>query len=329
MRLLPLLATVASLLSVTVAQKPHKYTTFTELSASNKGTRGTVILNDQLFNELTLPPRNYTSVVLFTALDPRFGCVLCRDFQGEYDLVASNWFRDHPKHDGLLFTVLDFSDGKATFQKLGMSTAPILMLFPPTTTGSPSEHMPLKYDMNPNDPSAAESVARWLSSQTKHAVKITRPFNYVKLFTLIFGLVGTATLSKLAYPYLAPVMYSRNLWAALSLVAVLLFTSGHMFNHIRKVPYVVQGRNGGVSYIAGGFSNQFGLETQIVAVVYSVLAFATIALCLKMPRMESAGKQKVAVMAWNLVLLVLFSFLMSLFKMKNGSYPFFLPPLIA
>ncbi|KAF3919981.1 hypothetical protein AA313_de0209898 [Arthrobotrys entomopaga] len=267
MRLLPLLATATSLLSLSFAQKAHKYTTFTELSSSNKGTKGTVILNDQLFNELTLPPRNYTSVVLFTALDPRFGCVLCREFQPEYELVATNWFRDHPKHDGLIFTVLDFSDGKATFQKLGMSTAPIMMLFPPTTVGSQSEHMPLKYDLNPSDPSAAESVARWLSTHSKHAVKITRPFNYVKLFTFIFGLVGTATLSKLAYPYLAPVMYSRNLWAALSLVAVLLFTSGHMFNHIRKVPYVVQGRNGGVSYIAGGFSNQFGLETQIVAVV--------------------------------------------------------------
>lgn len=65
-----------------------------------------------------------------------------------------------------------------------------------------------------------------------------------------------------------------------------------------------------------------------MAVVYAVLAFASIALCLKMPRIESAGKQKIAVMAWNLVLLVLFSFLMSVFKMKNASYPFFLPPLI-
>jgi oligosaccharyltransferase complex subunit gamma len=38
-----------------------------------------------------------------------------------------------------------------------------------------------------------------------------------------------------------------------------------MFNHIRKVPYVAGDGRGGVSYFAGGFSNQYGLETQIVA----------------------------------------------------------------
>ncbi|EPS37941.1 hypothetical protein H072_8343 [Dactylellina haptotyla CBS 200.50] len=330
MRLLNLLAACASLLSVTAAQKnANKYQTFADLAASSKGSKGSIILNDQLFAEVTVPPRNYTTVVLFTALDQRFGCVLCREFQPEFDLLASSWHQDHPKSDGLLIGVLDFTVGKATFQRLGMSTAPILMLFPPTTTGSASEQMPLKYDFNPNDPQPADALARWISQNSKHAVAIHRPFNYVKLFSFVAGIIGVATLSRLAYPYLAPALYSRNLWAALSLVAVLLFTSGHMFNHIRKVPYVVQGRNGGVSYIAGGFSNQFGLETQIVAVVYAVLAFSSIALCLKMPRIENSGKQKIAVMAWNLVLLVLFSFLMSIFKMKNGSYPFFLPPLIA
>jgi hypothetical protein len=68
-----------------------------------------------------------------------------------------------------------------------------------------------------------------------------------------------------AAPYLLPVIQNRNLWAAISLIAVLLFTSGHMFNHIRKVPYVAADGKGGVSYFAGGFQNQFGLETQIVA----------------------------------------------------------------
>ena len=38
-----------------------------------------------------------------------------------------------------------------------------------------------------------------------------------------------------------------------------------MFNHIRKVPYVAGDGKGGISYFAGGFSNQFGMETQIVA----------------------------------------------------------------
>ena len=38
-----------------------------------------------------------------------------------------------------------------------------------------------------------------------------------------------------------------------------------MFNHIRKVPYAGGDGKGGLSYFAGGFSNQFGMETQIIA----------------------------------------------------------------
>lgn len=38
-----------------------------------------------------------------------------------------------------------------------------------------------------------------------------------------------------------------------------------MYNHIRKTAYVGGDGKGGMSYFAGGFSNQYGLETQIIA----------------------------------------------------------------
>lgn len=92
-----------------------------------------------------------------------------------------------------------------------------------------------------------------------------RPINYVKIAIVTTAVLGLITFFSVAAPYILPIIQNRNLWAAISLIAVLLFTSGHMFNHIRKVPYVVPDGKGGVSYFAGGFQNQFGLETQIVA----------------------------------------------------------------
>lgn len=74
-------------------------------------------------------------------------------------------------------------------------------------------------------------------------------------------------MGTVAYPYVLPVIQNRNLWAVLSLIMVLMFTSGHMYNHIRKVPYVTGNGKGGITYFAGGFSNQFGIETQIIAAV--------------------------------------------------------------
>jgi oligosaccharyltransferase complex subunit gamma len=49
------------------------------------------------------------------------------------------------------------------------------------------------------------------------------------------------------------------------MIAILLFTSGHMYNHIRHVPYVTGDGRGGMNYFVAGFQNQLGLETQIIA----------------------------------------------------------------
>jgi len=83
--------------------------------------------------------------------------------------------------------------------------------------------------------------------------------------SIIVAVLGVVTVLAVFGPYLLPVIQSRNLWAAISLITILLFTSGHMYNHIRSVPYVAGDNKGGVSYFAGGFQNQLGLETQIVA----------------------------------------------------------------
>jgi len=65
----------------------------------------------------------------------------------------------------------------------------------------------------------------------------------------------------------------------------------------------------------------------VVSFLDGTLAFTVISLALKTPTIAEPKRQQVAVMVWNVVLLFLFSFLMNLFKTKNGSYPFWLPPL--
>lgn len=156
-------------------------------------------------------------------------------------------------------------------------------------------------------------------------------------------LLGAFTFLTVAYPYITPVIQNRNLWAGISLILILLFTSGHMFNHIRRVPYVASNGRGGISYFAGGFQNQFGMETQIVAAMCksspihtlssdtltetdAILAFAAINLAIRVPRIKDPRTQQVAVIIWASVLFVMYSFLLSVFRVKNGGYPFWLPP---
>jgi oligosaccharyltransferase complex subunit gamma len=115
----------------------------------------------------------------------------------------------------------------------------------------------------------ADSIHAWVSRLLPEGKKpsVSRPFNYLKAVAVTTAILGFISFFTIAAPYLLPLIQNRNLWAAVSLIAVLLFTSGHMFNHIRKVPYVSGDGKGGISYFAGGFQNQFGLETQIIAAI--------------------------------------------------------------
>ena len=118
-------------------------------------------------------------------------------------------------------------------------------------------------------PQGAEQVHSWISRHVEGGPhpRIVRPINFVRIIGITTIVLGLVTSMAVASPYILPVVQNRNLWAAVSLIAVLLFTSGHMFNHIRGVPYVAGDGKGGISYFAGGFSNQFGMETQIIAAI--------------------------------------------------------------
>lgn len=210
-----------------------------------------------------------------------------------------------------------------------LQTAPVLLYFHPTTgPNAKVDTQPVRFDFTAG-PQSAEQIQAWIARQVPaDAPKpaVSRPINWAKVFTVTVAVLGGVTLIAVASPYLIPFLQNRNLWAAFSLIAVLLFTSGHMFNHIRKTPYVSGDGKGGISYFAGGFSNQFGLESQIIAAIYGVLAFATISLALKTPRIKDPRAQQIAVFLWSAVILGMYSFLLSVFRTKNGGYQFWLPP---
>ncbi|TWU71673.1 oligosaccharyl transferase subunit ost3/OST6 [Metarhizium rileyi] len=286
-------------------------------------------LNDASYKSMTSAPRDYSVAVVLTAQESRFGCQLCREFKPEWDLVAQSWARgDKRQESRLFFGVLDFTEGRDTFVSLGLQTAPVLMLFPPTIgPHAVASAEPIRYDFT-SGPPTAEQVRNWLTRHLpgRRHPEIKRPINWLKWASLVTFVAGAVTAVISASPYILPIIQNRNLWAAGSMIAILLFISGHMFNHIRKVPYVTGDGKGGITYFTGGFQNQLGLEVQIVAAIYGVLSFCTIALATKVPRMTSAKSQSVAVLVWGAAMFFIYSFLLSVFRVKNSSYPFSLPP---
>lgn len=339
MRLLPPLLALLALLPFTHAaaagstpQKETKLQRLTTLATNSaRSGPGPISLTDKTFEDLTSGPRNFTSLVLLTALDPRFGCHLCKEFQPEFELLAKSWLKKHKDSDGFFFANLDFSDGRQTFQKLGLTSAPVLYLFPATygpTSKINTSPEPLRYEFLPVQ-RQADSVSHFVSQNTPFTLPVHRPTDYTKHLIFAATLTALALFLTLALPRLLPLLTHPTLWAAVSLISILVFISGHMFNHIRHTPYVGHNpKTGTPSYIAGGFSTQFAVESQIVGLVYAFLSFGTISLGMKIPRMREAKRQGVAIAVWSAVVLMLFSFLMAVFKVKNGGYPFWLPPLM-
>ena len=121
MRVLQFL-TAALLPFSTLAAKKSTGDRFTTYHSRQLSNAAPLKLDDSFYTELTKAPRDYSVAVLLTALDARFTCQLCTDFQPEWDLLGKTWTRgDRQGESRLIFGTLDFMDGKQTFQSVGVA----------------------------------------------------------------------------------------------------------------------------------------------------------------------------------------------------------------
>lgn len=154
----------------TLAAKKSKGDRFEEFHSRSLSS-SPLKLDDSLYDQLTATPRNYSALVLLTALEARYGCQMCREVQPEWELLAKSWVKgDKSGASRVLYGTLDFADGKGTFQKvrhrlcyisskrsrilrhglqLMLQSAPNLLLFPPTVgPNSKPDGQPARFDFS-------------------------------------------------------------------------------------------------------------------------------------------------------------------------------------
>ncbi|KAK6222935.1 oligosaccharyl transferase subunit ost3/OST6 [Pestalotiopsis sp. IQ-011] len=329
MRWLPILLSLALPFGSFAKKSASSADRFEEFHTKAVAASAPIKLDDKAYKKLTTAPRDYTAAVLLTAMDNRFGCQLCREFQPEWDILGKSWTKGDKKGESrLIFGTLDFADGRDTFVSLGLQTAPVLLLFQPTTgPHAASVVEPLRYDFT-NGPQVAEQVHSWIArhmpDRPQPAVK--RPVNYLLIITTTISLLGVGGVGFKLWPYVVPIVQNRNVWATITIIMILACTGGHMFNQIRKVPYVSGDGKGNINYFTGGFQNQLGIETQIVGFFYGALSFMVIALILRAPRQANKNFQQTMVIAMSGGVFLLYGGLLAIFRIKNGGYPFSLPP---
>lgn len=84
---------------------------------------------DELVNALD---RDYGVTVVLTALPEAYKCAPCRTFDPVFRAVADSWRRKAPKsvRDDHVFAELDFSEAGEIFQRLGLTSAPVVYFHP-------------------------------------------------------------------------------------------------------------------------------------------------------------------------------------------------------
>ncbi|XP_075212414.1 oligosaccharide transferase gamma subunit [Lycorma delicatula] len=262
-------------------------------------------------------PRNYSVIIMFTAMTPQRQCSICRQANDEYLVVANSFRYSQAYSNKLFFAMVDFDEGSEVFQMLRLNTAPIFMHFPPKGKPKSSDTFDIQ-----RLGFAAESIAKWIAERTDVQIRVFRPPSYSGTMALImlFALVaGFLYLRRNNLDFL----YNKTLWGISAIFFCLAMVSGQMWNHIRGPPFVHRLQSGGVAYIHGSSQGQFVLETYIIIVLNSAIVLGMIMMTDAAARKNCDVRMRQILSLVGLAIVaIFFSVILSIFRSKAHGYPY-------
>lgn len=261
-------------------------------------------------------PRNYSFIIMLTALSPHRQCIVCRHAFDEFQLVANSWRYSQINTNKLFFGMVDFDEGPDVFNSLGMNSAPVFMHFPEKGKPKKGDQMDIQ-----RIGFQAETIARWIAERTDIQIRVFRPPNYSGTIALVILFALIAALLYMRRNNL-DFMYNKTSWGLAAMCIVFAMTSGQMWNHIRGPPFMHRASRGTVAYIHGSSGGQFIVETYIVIVLNAAIVLGMILLHEAAASRGDSKKRKIMAGVGLAVVAIFFSLLLSVFRMKAQGYPY-------
>lgn len=305
---------------------------------SGKDSNGIIQLDDFNFKDILDGPRDFYLIALLTSTEPNVGCTACFDFNPVYDSIVSSWVQDHQdgisKDDGdkaIYFAKSDLSDSNAVpeiFKYYKIERVPRLMFFTPG--GGIDDYHLL------NLPQQQSSGVLEFIRNVNVAVGINdfvyhKPADWSAFFISAFVAFVSVYLIRKHSKVVYSIINSKTLWAVLCCTFITLMSGGYMYNKMRGTPLAGSDDDGNVIYfLPNEFQGQYGIESQIVSIVYGILSVCFIGLVLGIPKLSdyyngsASGSLIITVITIVICIAtyIFFAGLTNLFSIKSARYPF-------
>lgn len=255
------------------------------------------------------PPRNFSTIIMFTVLSEKRQCEICSELLTIYELIARSAY--HQQFDKrIYFTYVDYDRDVLTqriFEFFNVNTVPAFVHVSSDQIQSNDKF---------NDVPLLENLVRWINSRTNLHINVLKAPDYA-VFAFGSALFGFLSICVYIRRSVLDFLFHRRFWAFASVIFCLFMTSGQMWNQIRGPPMMHQN-----SYIHGSSQGQFIIETYIVFALNAAIVFGMIML-IEVAKDDTEVLNKTSSSILGLILFyVLFSYLLSIFKAKIGSYPY-------
>lgn len=262
-------------------------------------------------------PRNYTMVVMLTALSANRECQICKPANDEYQIVAQSWRYSAQFNNKLFFAMVDFDEASDVFRMLNTASAPQFIIFGRKGKPKAADNLDL-----PRVGFSAEAITKWIQDRTDISVKLFRPPNYsglLLIILLVFMIGGLLYVKRNNLEFL----YNKTTWSMITIGLILIFISGQMWNQIRGPPLVHRNpQTGQIGFFAGGHGYQFIAETYIIFSLYGATVLGMILLNEPIKYTNESGMKKVMAVGGIAMVTFFFSMTLSIFRSKYQGYPY-------
>jgi oligosaccharyltransferase complex subunit gamma len=301
------------------------------IDLARKSSGNVISLDDSTYNYYAInKPRPYSLIVLFTALNPKFKCTLCKNLDREYTLTAES-YRDDIKarrvQPDVFFLRLDYEQAPRTFQSYETTSVPLIFHVPQYQgdRANAKEFSILIKDrmqMPMSSEPEAEAIAKFVQQKTGAQFEIRRSMLFAYL--LLAGLFGIVLLLVdpviRNLPLLLKLVQFKPLWMLVSAVVYTCAISGFIFDIIRSPPmFHSNPQTGQRMYFYPQSGNQFVVEGFIIGFLNIGCAAALICASLAATKPYRASGA-VPIIVCLVVFTACFTQIRSFYIMKNRWY---------